>query len=74
MRSLFSEAFNHHTWPCPLAGKTVGPERLPGNQHLPTHPADAHLSGWAWLGEACELTQSKAGDCHAVGACQPQGL
>lgn len=47
--SLFSEAFNHHTWPCPLVEKTVGPERLPGNQHLPTHPADAHLSGWLGL-------------------------
>ena len=47
--SLFSEAFNHHTWPCPLVEKNVGPERLPGNQHLPTHPADAHLSGWLGL-------------------------
>lgn len=32
------------------------------------------LAGWASSGQTCELTQSKAGDCHAVGACQPQGL
>lgn len=32
------------------------------------------LAGWALSGQACELTQSKAGDCHVVGARQPQGL